>query len=143
MNQAELNKDWIVENAVLAFVGALLVATTLQPPHETYHVPIWDVTFTVPNPVSFVMAAIFFLVSFVLVLAYFVGPVGEWALRVIPKFSPLPEALTWLAFTVSWFSIINILSGNSWWIPALEWGGAVIFVFLLFRIFRGGTCCLR
>ena len=137
MNQIELNKDWIVENAVLAFVGALLVATALQPPYETYHLPFWNVTFTVPNPVSFVIASIFFLASFFLVLAYFVRPLGQWALREVPKFSPLPEMLTWLAFTVSWLSVVTKLSDGSWWIVPLEWGGLVMFVFLVFRFFRG------
>ena len=137
MNQTELNKDWIVENAVLAFVGALLVAPTLQPPYETYRLPFWDVTFNVPDPVSFIIATILFVVSFFLVLAYFVRPLGQWALREVPKSSPLPEMLTWLAFTVSWLSVVTKLADGPWWIGPLEWGGLVMFLFLVFRILRG------
>lgn len=137
MNQEELNKDWIGEHAALAFVGALLVAPTLQLPSETYQIPLINVKFTVSNVVPFVIAAIFFLASFLLVLAYFVGRVGQWALREVPKSSPVPEILTSLAFTVSWISGINKVPGDPWWIVPLEWGGAVVLAFLLFRVGRG------
>ena len=106
-------------------------------PYETYQLPFWNVTFNVPNPVSFAIASILFVASFFLVLAYFVRPLGLWALREVPKSSPLPEMLTWLAFTVSWLSVVTKLADGPWWIVPLEWGGLVMFLFLVFRFFRG------
>ena len=137
MNQTELNRDWIAENAVLAFVGALLVAPTLQPSQETYQLPFLSVELTVSNLLPLAIAIFLFLASFLLVLAYFFSPLGLWALREVPKVSPLPEMLTWLAFTVSWISGVNKLSDGSWLIVPLEWGGLLMFVFLLYRLCRG------
>ena len=136
MNQKELNKGWLIENAVLALVGALLVAQTLQPSYETYQLP-FNLTLTVPNLASVVVASFLFMASFFLILASVIYRLGRWALREVPNLSPLPEFLAWLAFTVSWLSVVTRLPDGAWWNGPLEWGGLAMFLFLFYRIFRG------
>ena len=67
MNKTELEKGWLVENAVLALVGALLLAQTLKPPYELYELP-FNLTLPVSYLVAAIIASILFLASFLLAL---------------------------------------------------------------------------
>ena len=138
---AILRENWLAGNAVIAFVGALLLG-------QSWH--IWGdaegsvkllYLVTVPDYTEFVilglMAALFVL-SLLLALASTARPLQGWAIRTVPYFSPTLGFVALTAYTLLWVSAsAELLSFDQWWSEVLFWGGFGIFLFILFRILYG------
>ena len=90
----------------------------------------------IPDIVGVVIAATLFVSADFLALASVVSSLRNWPLRAFPLFSPLLWFFVWVAFTASWLSAIGELPEGRWWWKSLAWGGLLMSLFILYRLFR-------
>ena len=135
MDEAKLKEDWLVGNAVVAFVGALLMAQAWRRPDGANELPLLHVTVPTFHEVVIISIVAFLgFSSFVLLLASIVPPLRTSAILQASPFSPLLELLMWIAFTISWVSAIPDLPLDYLWAQVLWLAGAGLFFFLPFRM---------
>ena len=139
MNDTGLKKDWLAGNAVVAFLGALMLAQTWRPTGDGYELPFSLTVPAFPDPMSFAIAAFLLLSSFFLVVASVIPIrlVPHWVIPVVRTFSVALDFFVWLAFMQSWLTIVSELPDDQWWAYVFAWGGTVMFIFLAFRFFSG------
>ena len=137
MNKPDLTEDWLAGNAVVAFVGALLMAQTLRPSDGDSELPFNAPALASPEFVTSSIVVLLFVLSFALALSSLAPPLRLWALRhASPLFSPLLAVLTWAAFTLGLSGAISGLPWDRWWPPVLFLGGIAFFFFLGYRAVR-------
>ena len=136
MGKDALKKDWLANNALLAFVGALLMGQAWQASEGTYRI---FFVLTVPDYSEYVVLAIIallFLLSVFLALGALFQRIGRYAFRSRDTFSPVLDIFVWLAFTLSWGTALSELPLDQWWTPVLLLGGILFsFVFIPLRAF--------
>ena len=123
---AILKENWLAVNAVIAFVGALLLGQSWHVWGDSrgsvellYLVTVPDYTESV---ILSIMAALFFL-SVLLAVASTARPLQVWAIRTVPYFSPTLGFVALTAYTILWVSASGeFLSSNQWWAQVLFWG---------------------
>ena len=135
MGKEELKRDWLTNNALLAFVGALLMGERWQASPGTVKI---FFTLTVPDYSEYVVLAIIaalFLLSIFLAVAVFFERVRRYAFRLRSFYLMVLNAFVWLAFTLSWLSLVPDLPWDQWWAPVLVLGGFLFsFVFIPLRL---------
>ena len=110
MNKRQLSalkEDSLAGNAVVAFMGALLLAWSWEPSGGVYELPF---NLTIPvlhDAVYFAIAAFLFISSFVLALASIVRRLRCRAVCAIRPFSPFLAFLVWVAFLIGWVEAIS------------------------------------
>ena len=105
-----IKEDWLVGNAVVAFVGALLMAQAWEPSNAKSVIPILDVTVpTFPQAVVLGIVVILGVLSFVLALASAIPPLRSWVIYQVSPFSQLLEQLMWLALVLSLIAALSEL----------------------------------
>ena len=133
MNHTALKKDWFVGNALVAFVGVLLIAQYWQRSNDTFELPLNVTVPALPDLTVFVFGSVLFVWSFVLALASIV-PVASfrsWVVQLTPSFSIVMWMMTLIAFIASWGSAE--LPSDQWWSSVLDWGAVGIFLLILWR----------
>ena len=137
MNKPDLTEDWLAGNAVVAFMGALLMAQTLGPSDGDSDPPFNPPALASSDILTFSIVVFLFVLSFTLALSSLAPPLRSWALRqASPLFSPLLALLTWVAFTLGLAGAISGLPWDRWWSPVLLLGGVGFFFFLGYRMVR-------
>ena len=130
-----LREDWLAGNAVVTFIGALLIAWGSQS-DVTYKLP-FNVTIpALPEPVLISLVGIMFMSSLALAVASTVPPLHSWTLRHARGLLVPLSFLAWIAFLVSWAEGYSELPPDQWWSRILLWGGLVFVFFLTYRIAR-------
>ena len=130
-----IKEEWLVGNAVVAFVGALLMAQAWEPSDVKNVIPIFDVSVpTFPQAVVLGIVAFLAVLSFVLVLASAIPRIRSWAICQASPFSYLLEILMWVAFLMSLLSALAEIPPDQWWTQALWLGGAALLFFLWGRM---------
>ena len=139
MDETRLKKDWLAGNAVIAFLGALMLAQTWRPTGGGIQLPLNITVPAFPDPMSFTIAAVLFLSSFLLAVASVIPirMVPHWVVPVVTTFSVVLDLFVLLAFLQSWLTIVSELPDDQWWSYVFAWGGLVMFIFLAFRFFAG------
>ena len=135
MGQAKLKQELLASSAVIAFVGALLMAQAWQAPEGT--VKLFFI-FTVPDYtglVIFGIIAFLFILAMFLALASFVPYLQRWADPAVEHLSPVLSFLGLVAFMIGLTSTVPDLPLNQWWAQCLVLGGFVLTIFLLLRYF--------
>ena len=133
----EMQEDWLAGNAVVAFVGALLVGQSWEVSEGT--VQLFRIL-TVPSFMGLILLALIaglFGLSLTLALASLVTPLQSWALSTTRSFS---TALWWvvlLSFFLSLGYAFSALPPNQWWSPVLRLGGVGMLLFIMFKISQG------
>ena len=133
----EMKEDWLAGNAVVAFVGALLLGQTWEVSEGT--VQLFRIL-TVPSFMGLILLALIaglFGLSLTLALASLVTPLQSWALSTTRSFS---TALWWvvlLSFFLSLGYAFSALPPNQWWSPVLRLGGVGMLLFIMFKISQG------
>ena len=131
----QIKEEWLVGNAVVAFVGALLMAQAWQPSDSANQLPILNVTVpTLPQAVILGIVALLSISSFVLALASAIPPLRSWAIHQASPYSQFLEWLMWVAFMMSLVSALSDIPPDQWWAQALWLGGAGLLFFLAFRM---------
>ena len=130
-----VKEEWLVGNAVVAFVGALLMAQTWEPSEVRNEIPLLDVTVpATPQMVVLGIVAFLAILSFVLAVASAVPPLRTWAINQAWPYSSLLENLMWVAFLFSLVSTLAEIPSDQWWTQALWLGGAALLFFLWGRM---------
>ena len=131
----QIKEDWLVGNAVVAFVGALLMAQAWEPSGVKNVIPILNVTVpSFPQAAILGIVALLAISSFVLVLASTVPPLRSWAIRQVSPFSQLLEWLIWFAFLMSLLAALSEIPRDESWAEALALSGLALWLFLGVRM---------
>ena len=133
----EMKEDWLAGNAVVAFVGALLLGQAWEVSEGT--VQLFRIL-TVPSFTGLVLLALIaglFGLSLALALASLVTPLQSWALSTTRSYSTVLWWVVFLSFFLSVGYAFSALPPNQWWSPALRLGGVGMLFFILFRIGQG------
>lgn len=135
MDREELKRDWLTSNALLAFVGALLMGQVWQMSEGTVKIFFIFTVSDYSGLVILVIIAVLFVLSVFLALgALFFQPVGRYVFRSRTTFSFLLEFLVWVSFTLSWAAALSELPLDQWWSLVLLLGGvSYSFVFIPLR----------
>ena len=133
MQDSNIKSDWLVNNAVVAFFGALLVAQT---PRSTDSTTELIFGFSIPSiPIWWTNSAIALLlaISLILVLATFISPLQKWISQHPGLLAPTLELLMWVAFIIGFSQSLQELPKDQWWSEPLIYGGLVFMLFLPVR----------
>ena len=134
---AELKQERLANNAVVAFLGALLMGQSWRLWEGSKGTTELLSVFTVPDItgyVVFTITAVLFIWSLFLALASIVEPLQGWGFRTILACSPVLGLIVLAAFILSWVPLVSQLPGDQWWSQFLFWGGVPMFFFLQYRI---------
>ena len=139
MVEVRLKKDWLAGNAVIAFLGALMLAQTWRPTAGGHQLLFNIAVPAYPDPMTFIIAAFLFLSSFLMAVASIIPIrlVPHWAISAVSNFSVVLDTLILLAFWQSWLTIFSELPDDQWWTHAFGWGGLMMLLFLGYRVFAG------
>ncbi len=130
-----IKEEWLVGNAVVAFVGALLMAQAWEPSDVKNVIPILDVSVpTFPQVVVLGIVAFLAVLSFVLALASAIPGIRSWAMYQASPLSYLLEILMWVALLMSLLSALAEIPPDQWWAQALWLGGAALLFFFWGRM---------
>ena len=134
MNQADLKKDWLAGNSVVALGGALLLAQSWRLSGGGVELPFVR---TIPDVLDVFYVAIvssLLVSSLALAAASVLSPVRSWALRKAVPFVPALGFFVWVSFVLSLLSANAALPDGQVWAKALSAGGAVMSAFIAFTM---------
>ena len=134
MTSSEYKEEWLFSNALVAFVGALMLT-------QHWQVSEGAVTFffilELPEVVGyaiFLIIAGFFALSFFLAVASVIPILRKVALLIGKKVSFALDFIVWIGFILSWASSISQLDLDQWWADLLLWGGLALIIFMLVKM---------
>ncbi len=133
MDDSKLKTDWLVNNALVAFVGALLLGQYTQTSASDYE---WFFGLVIPSlpPIANLVGAAFLLVMAVtLVVSSAIPPLRDRALSLTVPLVPILEFLVWFAFTLGLLTAVSRLPADHVFSAGLVIVGLVIWVFLFIR----------
>ena len=135
MTEAELKKDWLAGNAVIAFASALLLAQQWRSTDAVYDLPLNVTIPALSDPFTFVVAASLFILSLLLALSSVVPTewVPAWVIAGVIFISLFLGLLAWALFGYSWITGVFKLPADQWWTGAFACGGFVMVLLLLYR----------
>ena len=131
----QIKEEWLVGNAVVAFVGALLMAQAWEPSDARSVIPILNIAVPAfPQAVVLGIVALLAVLSFIMALASAIPPLRSWAIYQVSPYSQLLEQLMWVAFVLSLIAALSEIPPDQWWAQALWFGGAALLFFLWGRM---------
>ena len=136
MTGTVLREDWLTSNALVAFIGALLMGQSWSMSEGTIKL---FFILTVPDYTSWVIVSIIAalcVLSMFFAVATLVPALQTLALKSGSYLSPSLSLLTWIAFTATLPSALIQLPLAQWWTIFLLVGAILLWGFLLFRCFQ-------
>ena len=133
MTSSEYKEEWLFSNALVAFVGALMLT-------QQWQVSGGAVSFYFFEVPEFAGFAIFLIISGFFVLAFFLAVASvipvlrNVALLIGKKVSFALDFVVWIGFTLSWAAAITDLPIDRWWAEMLLWGGLALIAFMLVKM---------
>ena len=130
MTEAGLKEDWLFTNALVAFVGALLMGQVWEPSEGTFkllffiEVPAYD------GLVIFLIIAGMVVLSIVLATASVIPRLRDPVLKSRSSFATTLDLIVWVAFFLSWGSSVPELPSDQWWSLILIIAG-LVFLFII------------
>ena len=132
-DEERFTKDWLISNALTAFLGALmlerelnrLVLVVVEVTIPTY---VWTTIFTV-------IAALFTL-SIILAVSSLIPPLRRLAVSIGRRFSLILGILTLSSFILSWSSTVSTLPYDDWWSLFVILGGLLLILLITLKLFR-------
>ena len=135
MTESGLKEDWLFTNALVAFVGALLMGQIWEPAEGTFKLLFF---IEVPNYTGFTIFLIIVgmaILSIVLAAASLIPRLRDPVLCLGNGFSTVLDFIVWVAFVVSWGSSVPELPFDQWWSMFLAIVGLVFLFFIPIRMF--------
>ncbi len=134
--QVRFAKDWLLSNALTAFVGALMLEREWNRLEENI-----DFLFIAELPdylamILFQIMAVLFILSIILATASIISPLRGLAVRIARRFSRILGTLTLVSFILSWASGISTVPLNEWWSLFFILGGFLLIILITLKIFR-------
>lgn len=133
MDDSKIKTDWLVNNAVVAFVGALLLGQHTQTSASDYEWYFGIVIPGLPPIANLVGAALLLVLAVALAASSAIPSLRRHALALTVPFVPILELLVWIAFTLGLLSAVSRLPGEQLFSAVLLVGGLVFWVFLFVR----------
>lgn len=133
MDKSKLQTNWLTNNAVVAFFGALLIAQTPQSSDGTTELILG---FSIPSiPAWWINSAIALLLAIaaILVLAAYVPRLRRLTIQYATPLVPTLELLTWAAFTTGFAQSSQHLPDDQWWSQPFVYVGLAFATYLLIR----------
>ncbi len=133
MDDSKLKTDWLVNNAVVAFVGALLLGQSFRSPDLPREI-LWGFELPqTPEWATVAMISFLFVLALFLTLASAIKKLQPWAFRMSGTMDHVFHILVWLAFTIGYLQTAAELPYDQWWSYFLFFGGYALMLFLIFR----------
>ena len=132
-NEERFTKDWLISNALTAFLGALMLERELN------RLGLLVVEVTIPNYVwntIFTVIAALFTLSIVLAVASLIPPLRRLAVGIGRRFSTILGILTLSSFILSWSSAVSTLPYDEWWSLFVVLGGLLLILLITLKLFR-------
>ncbi|MYC06098.1 MAG: hypothetical protein F4X57_02800 [Chloroflexi bacterium] len=133
MTSKEYKEDWLFSNALVAFVGALMLTQQWQSSGGAISFYFFEVPEFAGFAIFLIIAG-FFVLSFFLAVASVIPLIRNVALRIGKKVSFALDFVVWLGFILSWAAAITDLPVDQWWAELLLWGGLALIVFMLVKM---------
>ena len=133
MTSREYKEEWLFSNALVAFVGALMLTQQWQVSGGAVSFYIFEVPEFAGFAIFLIIAG-FFVLSFFLAVASVIPLIRNVALLIGKKVSFALDFVVWIGFVLSWASAITQLSLDQWWAEMLLWSGLALIVFMLVRM---------
>ena len=133
MTNAEYKEDWLFSNALVAFVGALMLTQQWQSSGGSVSFYFFQVPAFAGSAIFLIIAG-FFVLSLFLAVASVIPVLRNLALLIGKKVSFALDFIVWIGFILSWASAITQLSLDLWWARLLLWGGLALIVFMLAKM---------
>lgn len=133
MTSKEYKEDWLFGNALVAFVGALMLTQQWQSSGGAISFYFFEVPEFAGFAIFLIIAA-FFILSFFLAVASVIPLIRNFALRIGKKMSFALDFVVWIGFVLSWAAAITDLPIDQWWAEMLLWGGLALIVFMLLKM---------
>ena len=130
MDDSKPKADWLVNNAVVSFVAALVLGQSIRSASEPPTI-LWG--FEVPRvPESLIIATISVLcvVSLYLLLASKLDKLKAWTFKAVETFDYVFHLLFFSSFTVGYLDAASELPYDQWWAYVLFFVGYALFLFL-------------
>ncbi len=133
MTSKEYKEDWLFSNALVAFVGALMLTQQWQSSGGAISFYFFEVPEFAGFAIFLIIAG-FFVLSFFLAVASVIPLIRNLALRIGKKVSFALDFIVWIGFILSWAVAITDLPVDQWWAELLLWGGLALIVFMLVKM---------
>ena len=133
MSKAELTQEWLVSNATVSFLGALLLGQAWHEPEGTVKLLF---IFTVPDYTGMVILGIilfFVTLAVILVVSTLSGRLQKKANCLASSFSPVLGLFGLVSFLLGFMAAIPDLPRDQWWTWLVVPTGVFLFIFLLVR----------
>ena len=132
-DEERFTKDWLISNALTAFLGALMLERELN------RLGLLVVEVTIPNYVwntIFTVIAALFTLSIILAVASLIPPLRRAAVGIGRRFSLILGTLTLSSFILSWSSTVSTLPYDDWWSLFVILGGLLLILLITLKLFR-------
>ena len=130
MDDSKLKIDWLVNNAVVAFVGALLLGQSFRSTDISREI-LWGIELPrTPEWATVVTISILFILAFFLTLASVIKKIQPWAFKMNGTLDHVFHILFLFAFTIGYLQAATELPYDQWWSYILFFGGYALFLFL-------------
>lgn len=129
-----LTKDWLANNALISFMGSLLVMQGWGKSGGGYEYPGGITAPDFTDAVLIGIATGLFILALTLAAASIAARFSNQAFMYTRSLAPIFAVFMWLGYSLGMLSILSDLPANEWWTHALAWGSLLMFFFLAFRI---------
>ena len=133
MTSREYKEEWLFSNALVAFVGALMLTQQWQVSGGAVSFYFFEVPEFAGFAIFLIIAG-FFVLSFFLAVASVIPLIRNVALLIGKKVSFALDFVVWIGFVLSWAAAITDLSVDQWWAEMLLWGGLALIIFMLVKM---------
>ena len=132
-NEERFTKDWLISNALTAFLGALMLERELN------RLVLLVVEVTIPSYVwttIFTVIAALFTLSIILAVSSLIPLLRRAAVGIGRRFSLILGILTLCSFILSWSSTVSTLPYDDWWSLFVILGGLLLILLITLKLFR-------
>ena len=133
MTSAEYKEEWLFSNALVAFVGALMLTQQWQVSGGAVNFYFFEAPEFAGFAIFLIIAG-FFVLSFFLAVASVIPLIRNVALLIGKKVSFALDFVVWMGFVLRWAAAITDLPVDQWWGEMLLWGGLALIVFMLVKM---------
>ena len=133
MDNSKLKTDWLVNNAVIAFVGALLLGQSFRYPDIPREI-LWGIELPrMPEWATVATISVLFILALFLALASVIKKLQPWAFKMSGTFDYVFHLLFLFAYTIGYLQAATELPYDQWWSYFLFFGGYALMLFLIIR----------
>ena len=133
MTESRIKSEWLVGNAVVAFMGAILLGTSLRSSADDASLP-WSIPLpNLPDILVIVLICALIILSMFFAAASVINSLQPFAMRTAQTFEPVFMVLFFLAFTIGYLTAAAELPYEHWWAFLLFFGGYALFLFIPIR----------